>query len=67
MNLGSVREIAFVFMHFDFKAFAPPGIHEAHVSVSQEVESIVRRRSAIVLARLHVSADGGSGAGPVRV
>ena len=67
MNLGSVREVTLVLMHLDFEALAPPGIHEAHIGISQKVESIVCRRSAIVLARLHISADGGSGAGPICV
>ena len=66
MNFTSVRKVAFILMHFNFKALAPPGIHETHVGVPKEVESTILRRSAIVLTRFHISANRGPGAGPVR-
>ena len=61
MDSCSVRKIALVLVHCNFKSLASPGASDIHICVAEDVIGIVLCRCAIILTRLDIAADHVSG------
>ena len=61
MDSCSVRKIALVLVHRNFKSLTSPGASDIHICVAEYVIGIVLCRCAIILARLDIAANHVSG------